>query len=128
MKWILATGTAAALLAGVGAANAQMNWQSNNQGYQRGQMMERNVGLQTGRGWNGGTYGFNRAPARGQFDLQLERIPFAGTVAAIASGRWLLTNKPDEADEKAPQLRGFFSSQEFAYPSARSTAAIQSGA
>lgn len=61
MKWIIATGTAAALLAGVGAANAQMGWRNNDQGYQRGRMMERNVGLQQdGRGWNSGTYGFSR--------------------------------------------------------------------
>ena len=60
MKWIIATGTAAALLAGVGAANAQTGWRNNDQGYQRGQMMERNVGLQDGRSWNSGTYGFSR--------------------------------------------------------------------
>src|ERR1044072_9739765 len=71
MKWIIATDTAAALLAGVGVANAQtMNWRANDQGYQRGQMMERNVGLQTGQDWNRGTYGFARSmsPSNSTYD------------------------------------------------------------
>src|ERR1043165_4577241 len=67
MKWIIATGTAAALLAGVGAANAQ-TWRNNDSGAprgqmmeSRGQMMERNVGLRTGQDWNRGSYGFSRS-------------------------------------------------------------------
>ena len=61
MKWIIATGTAAALLAGVGAANAQTAWRNSDSGMTRGQMMERNVGLQTGRDSNRGTYGMSRS-------------------------------------------------------------------
>ena len=59
--WIIATSTAAALLAGAGAANAQMGWNDSGWRAQRGPMMERNVGLQTNQDRTLGTYGDSRA-------------------------------------------------------------------
>ena len=95
MKWIIATGTAAALLAGVGAANAQTNWRTNDQGYQRGQMMERDVGP---AGWTELEQRHLRHQPfddAGQLDLQLECVPLTAAVAAIASGRRLLKHDPE---------------------------------
>lgn len=58
--WMIATGTAVALLAGIGAANAQMGRNDSGWQAQRGPMVERNVGLQTNQGWARGTYGYSR--------------------------------------------------------------------
>lgn len=57
--WIIATGTAAALIAGIGTANAQM-WNDSGWRSQRGPMMERNVALQADQSRNRGSYGFSR--------------------------------------------------------------------
>lgn len=51
-KLIIASTTAIALIAGIGAASAQ-SMQNDGPNY-RGRMIERNVGLQTEQGWNRG--------------------------------------------------------------------------